>query len=191
VGDGFEMGGGGGRVFAGWKWFTYSVNEDGRTDAYLADTGTRNAAKLNLPAGLNGFSGNPSTFSGDGKRMLVSHQSSTQPGDLWIYETAAKGATQLTFSAIASLGAAKLRLRKWCTTKSFDGKIISAFLWVPYNLKRDGTNPGIVLPHGGPTGQTVDSFNRFAAALASRGYVCMRRTCEGRPALELSFRRRM
>jgi dipeptidyl aminopeptidase/acylaminoacyl peptidase len=35
--------------------------------------------------------------------------------------------------------------------KSFDDKIIGAFLWVPYNLKRDASNPGIVLPHGGPT----------------------------------------
>src|SRR6266446_2554046 len=155
------------------KWFTYAVNEDGRTDAYLADTATRNAAKLNLPAGLNGFSGNPSPFSPDGTRMLVSHQSSTQPGDLWVYDARAKSATQLTFSAIASLGAAKLPASQVVHYKSFDGKIISAFLWVPYNLKRDSTNPGIVLPHGGPTGQTVDSFNRFAAALASRGYVCI------------------
>src|SRR5260221_4054773 len=151
------------------KWFTYAVNEDGRTDAYLADTATRNATKLNLPAGLNGFAGNPSPFSPDGTRMLVSHQSSTQPGDLWVYDARAKSATQLTFSAIASLGAAKLPASHVVHYKSFDGKIISAFLWVPYNLKRDGTNPGIVLPHGGPTGQTVDSFNRFAAALASRG----------------------
>ena len=29
----------------------------------------------------------------------------------------------------------------------------------------------MVLPHGGPTGQTVDTFNRTAVALASRGYV--------------------
>src|SRR5260370_31519664 len=53
------------------KWFTYAVNEDGRTDAYLADTPTRNPAKLNLPAGLNGFSGDPSPISPDRTLLLV------------------------------------------------------------------------------------------------------------------------
>jgi len=171
------------------KWFTYAVNEDGRTDAYLAETATRNAAKLNLPAGLNGFSGNPSTFSPDGKHVLVNHQSSTQPGDLWVYDPAAKRATQLTFSTIASLAVAKLPPSQLVHYKSFDGKIISAFLWVPYNLKRDGSNPGIVLPHGGPTGQTVDSFNRFAAALASRGYVCIAPNVRGSTGYGMDFQK--
>jgi dipeptidyl aminopeptidase/acylaminoacyl peptidase len=171
------------------KWFTYVVNEDGRTDAYLAETATRNATKLNLPPGLNGFSGNPSTFSPDGKRVLVNHQSSTQPGDLWVYDPAAKHATQLTFSTIASLAAAKLPPSQLVHYKSFDGKTISAFLWVPYNLKRDGANPGIVLPHGGPTGQTVDSFNRFAAALASRGYVCIAPNVRGSTGYGMDFQK--
>jgi dipeptidyl aminopeptidase/acylaminoacyl peptidase len=171
------------------KWFTYVVNEDGRTDAYLAETATGKATKLNLPPGLNEFSGNPSTFSPDGRRVLVNHQSSTQPGDLWVYDLAAKHATQLTLSAIASLAAAKLPPSQLVHYKSFDGKIISAFLWVPYNLKRDGSNPGIVLPHGGPTGQTVDSFNRFAAALASRGYVCVAPNVRGSTGYGMDFQK--
>ena len=171
------------------KWFTYEVNEDGRTDAYLAETATGKATKLNLPLGLNGFSGNPSTFSPDGKRVLVNHQSSTQPGDLWVYDPAARRATQLTFSAIASLASAKLPPSQVVHYKSFDGKTISAFLWVPYNLKRDGSNPGIVLPHGGPTGQTVDSFSRFAAALASRGYVCIAPNVRGSTGYGMDFQK--
>ena len=171
------------------KRFTYVVNEDGRTDGYLAETPTGKATKLSLPPGLNGFSGNPSAFSADGKRVLVSHQSSTQPGDLWVYDPAGRHATQLTFSAIASLAAAKLPPSELVHYKSFDGKIISAFLWVPYNLKRDASNPGIVLPHGGPTGQTVDSFNRFAAALASRGYVCIAPNVRGSTGYGMDFQK--
>ena len=171
------------------KWFTYVVNEDGRTDGYLADTATRIGTKLNLPPGLNGFSGNPSTFSPDGQQVLISHQSSAQPGDLWMYGVGAKRATQLTFSAIASLTAAKLPSSELVHYKTFDGKTISAFLWVPYNLKRDGSNPGIVLPHGGPTGQTVDSFNRWAAALASRGYVCVAPNVRGSTGYGIDFQK--
>ena len=171
------------------KRFTYVVNEDGRTDGYLAETPTGKGTKLSLPPGLNGFSGNPSAFSADGKGVLVSHQSSTQPGDLWVYDPAGRHATQLTFSAIASLAAAKLPPSELVHYKSFDGKIISAFLWVPYNLKRDASNPGIVLPHGGPTGQTVDSFNRFAAALASRGYVCIAPNVRGSTGYGMDFQK--
>jgi len=83
--------------------------------------------------------------------MLVSHQSSTQPGDLWIYDAGAKSATQLTFSAIASLGAAKLPASQVVHYKSFDGKIYQRIPVGAIQLERDGTNPGIVLPHGGPT----------------------------------------
>ena len=171
------------------KRFTYVVNEDGRTDGYLAETPTGKGTKLSLPPGLNGFSGNPSTFSADGKGVLVSHQSSTRPGDLWVYDPAGRHATQLTFSAIASLAAAELPPSELVHYKSFDGKIISAFLWVPYNLKRDASNPGIVLPHGGPTGQTVDSFNRFAAALASRGYVCVAPNVRGSTGYGMDFQK--
>jgi dipeptidyl aminopeptidase/acylaminoacyl peptidase len=71
--------------------------------------------------------------------------------------------------------------------RSFDGKIISAFVWLPFNLRQDGSNPGIVLPHGGPTGQTVDSFDRTVAALASRGYVCIAPNVRGSTGYGMEF----
>ena len=57
------------------------------------------------------------------------------------------------------------------TYTSFDGTLVSAVVTMPYNLKRNGRIPAIVLPHGGPTSQTNDNFSRYAAAFASRGYV--------------------
>jgi dipeptidyl aminopeptidase/acylaminoacyl peptidase len=50
---------------------------------------------------------------------------------------------------------------------------------MPFNLKRDGRNPAIVIPHGGPTGQTQDGWSAFAAALASRGYVIIQPNFRG------------
>jgi dipeptidyl aminopeptidase/acylaminoacyl peptidase len=55
--------------------------------------------------------------------------------------------------------------------RSPDGTVISAFLWMPYNLSRNGHAPAVVLAHGGPTGQKTDDFDPTAVALASRGYV--------------------
>ncbi len=56
---------------------------------------------------------------------------------------------------------------------------MSAVLTIPFNLRRDGTNPAIVVPHGGPTGQSVDSFSATIAALASRGYMVIQPNVRG------------
>jgi dipeptidyl aminopeptidase/acylaminoacyl peptidase len=169
------------------KQFTYVINADGRSDTYVADTATRTGAKINVPAGLNLYAGSPTSFSSSGTQLVVSHQSSTQPADLWIYDIAAKRPRQLSFSAIASLTAAKIPASILVHYRSFDGKIISAFAWVPFNLKRDGSNPAIVLPHGGPTGQTQDSFNRTVIALVSRGYICIAPNPRGSTGFGMDF----
>ncbi|HEY4051593.1 MAG TPA: prolyl oligopeptidase family serine peptidase [Acidobacteriaceae bacterium] len=171
------------------KQFTYVVNEDGRIDDYLADTATRQGKKLNLPAGLNSYSGNPSPFAPEGGRLLVSHQSSTQPDDMWVYDVARGEPRQLSFSAIASLTTAKIPASQLAHYRSFDGKIVSAFVWVPFGLKRDGSNPAIVLPHGGPTGQTTDYFNRTVMALVTRGYVCIAPNVRGSTGYGMDFQK--
>lgn len=176
------------------KSFTYSVNEDGRSDVYLADLSQGNRVglhteKLDLPTGLNSAVGTPSAYSASGNRLLVSHQSSTQPEDYWVYDLARGQAQQLTFSALAALNPARLPASQLVHYRTFDGKIISAFLWVPFNLKRDGSNPGVVLPHGGPTGQTVDAFGETAVALASRGYVCIAPNVRGSTGYGMEFQR--
>lgn len=155
------------------KSFTYVVNADGRWTIYRVDRRSGRTARLPLPEGMNVPNRTPTAFSPSGDRMLVSHQSSTEPNDLWVYDFVTHKARQLTFSALASLKSSRLPASQLVHYKTFDGKTISAFLWVPFNLKRDGSNPGVVLPHGGPTGQTFDSFDREAVALVSRGYVCI------------------
>jgi dipeptidyl aminopeptidase/acylaminoacyl peptidase len=171
------------------KSYSYVVNEDGVTDAYIADRATNQVEKVELPHGLNFFSGNPSEFAPQSDRVIVSHQASNQPGDLWVYNLASRHADQLTFSAIASLRATPLPPSQIVHYKSFDGKIISALLWMPFNLKRDGANPALVLPHGGPTGQTVDYWNTDVAALVSRGYICIAPNPRGSTGYGLDFQK--
>ena len=60
---------------------------------------------------------------------------------------------------------------------------------MPFNLKRDGSNPAIVLPHGGPTGQMVDYWNTDVAALVSRGYVCIAPNPRGSTGYGLDFQK--
>ncbi len=171
------------------KWFTYTINQDGQNDAYLVDRSSGRAEKLAIPAGLNYFAGNPITFSPDSTRVLISHESSVKPGDFYVYDLGKRRATQLTYSAIASLTAAPLPASQVVHYKTFDGKTISALLWVPFNLKRDGSNPALVLPHGGPTGQTIDYFSPRIAALVSRGYICIAPNVRGSTGYGMAFQK--
>jgi dipeptidyl aminopeptidase/acylaminoacyl peptidase len=171
------------------KRLAYSINADGRSNVYLYDVAEARAEKIALPAGVNFPAGGPDAFSADGTRLLVSHQSSTEPNDYWIYPVAGGTPRQLTRSALASLKPATLPASQLVHYKSFDGTVISAFAWLPANLPRDGKAPAIVIPHGGPTGQTLDNFNRFAVALASRGYVCIAPNVRGSTGYGLTFQK--
>ena len=171
------------------KKYSYVVNEDGVIDAYLADRLTNRAEKVALPHGLNAFSGNPNEFAPQSDRVIVSHEASNQPGDLWVYNLASGHAEQLTFSTIASLRTTPLPPSQIVHYKSFDGKIITALLWVPFNLKRDGSSPALVMPHGGPTGQMVDYWNTDVAALSSRGYICIAPNPRGSTGYGLDFQK--
>jgi dipeptidyl aminopeptidase/acylaminoacyl peptidase len=179
----------GGNFSPDGKSFTYMVNADGRTDVYLADRKNLQGEKLSLPAGINSAIGAPSAFSASGDRLLLSHQSSTQPADYWVYDVAGRRVQQVTFSALAALNPARLPASQLVHYRTFDGKIISAFMWMPFNLKRDGSNPGVVLPHGGPTGQTVDAFSKTAVALATRGYVCIAPNVRGSTGYGMEFQK--
>jgi dipeptidyl aminopeptidase/acylaminoacyl peptidase len=72
---------------------------------------------------------------------------------------------------------------------SFDGKTISALLWIPFNLTRDGSRPALVLPHGGPTGQVQDNWSPRVAALVSRGYICIAPNVRGSTGYGMDFQR--
>jgi len=171
------------------KLATWVLNADGITTTYLYDIASGKSDAISMPAGLTTPAGTPISFSPDSRSLLLSHQSSQRPSDFWVYDLGARTPRQLTYSAVAGLNPADLPPAQLVHYTSFDGKMISAFLWLPFNLKRDGTNPAVVLPHGGPTGQTVDYFNSTAAALASRGYLCIAPNVRGSTGYGMDFQK--
>ncbi|HEY7056698.1 MAG TPA: S9 family peptidase [Vicinamibacterales bacterium] len=169
--------------------FTYAINADGRIDLFMADAASGRSDRIAINAGVNGFAGYPTSFSPSGERLLVSHESSVDPDDYWVYEVASGQNRQLTFSAIASLASAPRPASHVVSYKSVDGKTISALIWLPFNLERDGSNPALVLPHGGPTGQTVDAWSPRIAALVSRGYTCIAPNVRGSTGYGIEFQK--
>jgi dipeptidyl aminopeptidase/acylaminoacyl peptidase len=165
--------------------FTYVLNADGRATIYFVDTKTLKATDRGVPTGLNSFGANPTAFRDDGS-YLFSHQDSTHTPNLYLL-SAGDTVTQVTHNESPVLTSAVLPSSQLVTYKSFDGKMISALVWVPFNLKRDGTAPVVVMPHGGPTGQTLDSFSPRAILLVSRGFVVTAPNVRGSTGYGMDF----
>ncbi len=178
------------------KFLTYDANVDGNTDIYLYEVASGKTHALPLPKGVNFVAGRSSPFTRDNTRLLYYHTGPTAPGDLWVYtisdETAkikstraepalslSKGVPaphdpshQLTHSLVGGVRSEDMVEPHLVHYPSKDGKwTISAFVYVPYNLPRNGEHPAIVYVHGGPTAQTMNTFNRFVQYVANQGYI--------------------
>lgn len=147
-------------------------NVDGRDRVYLYDLESKSTRTLPLPQGNSvGTSAALPAFSPDGSRLLFPHSSGNAPFDYWTLDIASGKITPLTRLGLGSVDEETLPRSEIVRYKSADGTVISAVLWMPWNLVRDGSAPVVVVAHGGPSGQTVDNFDATAAALASRGYM--------------------
>ncbi len=167
--------------------FTYLLNADGRAAIRFVNTATLATSDRGLPPGLNADGASPRSFRADGS-FLFSHQDSTHAPDLYLLG-AHDDIRQITHNASRGLAGAVLPGSQLIAYKSFDGRLISAFLWVPFGLKRDGTAPAVVMPHGGPTGQTLDTFNPRALLLVSRGFVVIAPNVRGSTGYGMEFQK--
>jgi dipeptidyl aminopeptidase/acylaminoacyl peptidase len=168
--------------------FTYSINADGRSTLYQGDSATGHSVAFNLPPGTNGFPGSQ-IFTPDGRSILVTHEAVNAPGDLWMYDISTGKSKQITHTAVAGLGPTSLPPSEVVHYKTFDGQTISAILQIPFNLKRDGSNPAIILPHGGPTGQTTDYWSHWSNTFATHGYIVLQPNPRGSTGYGMDFQR--
>lgn len=154
------------------KLVTFRANVDGYSDLYLHDLATERTTQLRLTKGVNSFGGAESAFSHDGKKLLYYHNGANAPSDAWVYDVATGKSTQITHSLMAGVPADHMVEPFLVHYSSRDGKwTISAFLYVPRNMQRNGQNAAIVYIHGGPKSQSVDSFNRFIQHIVNQGYM--------------------
>ncbi len=162
----------GGHFSPDGKSVTWRANVDGNTDIYLRHLDSGKASALPLPKGVNSFGGAESAFTRDGSKLLYYHNGPNAPNDAWVYDVRTGKSTQVTNSLMAGVPAEHMVEPFLVHYPSRDGKwTISAFVYVPHNMQRNGQNAAIVYIHGGPTSQTVNSFNRFIQHIVNQGYM--------------------
>jgi len=162
----------GGHFSPDGRTVTWTANVAGDNDIYFHDLSSGNTTPVPLSKGWNSFAGAESAFSREGSRLLYHHNGPNSPTDAWVYDLGNHTSLQITHSLMAGVPADHMVEPFLVRFPSRDGKwTISALLYVPRNMQRNGQNAAIVYVHGGPAAQTVNSFNRFIQHMVNQGYM--------------------
>ena len=153
------------------RFVAYESNVDGNGQVFLFDVKNGKPKALGAKSGLNSLGSE--VFSPDEKRILFSYSGPSQPSDLCSAVTGLPKpkTARITNSMLAGMDPADMVEPYLVHYKSRDNLEISAFLYVPYNLKKNRRNPAIVYVHGGPSSQHMNGFNRSVQYLVNNGYV--------------------
>lgn len=123
----------------------------------------------------------------DGKSIVVSVSSDTNPGELYLYDRDT-GKARFLMQGRAWLDPKKMSEVKPFAVRSRDGQQIHGYLTLPRGT--DGRNlPLIVNPHGGPIGPRDNwGFDPISQLFASRGYAVLQVNFRGSGGYGKAFR---
>jgi dipeptidyl aminopeptidase/acylaminoacyl peptidase len=182
----------------------YTLNREGYSELYLRkfETGgkplittfatTSEVIKLPEKGVVGGL-----TFSDDRTKLAFTFNSAKHNSDIWIYDLQTKQLSQVTKSSRSGLKQESFVEPQLIKYKSFDGREISAWYYLPKEIvtpinnsnmkfiKTSNTNykrayvPVIVSVHGGPEGQERPSFNPLYQYYLSRGYAVLATNVRG------------
>jgi dipeptidyl aminopeptidase/acylaminoacyl peptidase len=149
------------------KYLLYSVNNNGISVLKLHNTKTGRTKKLKLPKGnVLDFE-----FTPDDTKVVMICDAPDNPNDIFVYNIKNNKIKQITFSMIGGIPKDDFTKPSIVTYESYDGLRISANLYIPKWLKKNGSNPAVLWPHGGPEWQERPVFNKYFQILTNRGYI--------------------
>jgi dipeptidyl aminopeptidase/acylaminoacyl peptidase len=184
----------GGNFSPDGKHVTWTANVDGNAEIYLHDVVSGKTSTVPLPKGVNSLGGDSSAFSADGSQILCYHNGPNAPNDVWVYPMPTGNMVggkphQITNSLVAGMRAEDMVEPFLVHYPSQDGRwTISAWVYVTYNMVRNGTNAAIVYVHGGPSSQALNSFNRFIQHIVNQGYMVIAPNYRGSTGFSKEFK---
>jgi dipeptidyl aminopeptidase/acylaminoacyl peptidase len=135
------------------RMIAFMTNEEGVSVLHVMDTAAKKERALpKLPTGVTGAV----HWHKNGHELGFSLNNARGPGDCYSLDVATGKFERWTTSetAVKTDAFPEAELVRW---KSFDGKMISGFLYKP-PTKFSGKRPALVVIHGGPEGQSQPSF---------------------------------
>jgi len=112
-------------------------------------------------------------FSRDESMIRMYAGGSDTPSNLYVYDLATKKLTQLTNTLNKDVNIDDLVTAKVIRYKSFDGTEIPAIYYLPKQASADKKVPALVWVHGGPGGQSRQSFSSLIQYLTNHGYAIL------------------
>jgi dipeptidyl aminopeptidase/acylaminoacyl peptidase len=137
------------------RTLAYATNEDGVGVLRLLDTASGKERVPDLGAGLRVIGGLEWHLSG--KDLGFTLSSAATPSDAYALDTATGRLERWTESETGGLNAAAFAQPELVRWKSFDGRTISGFLYLPPR-RFTGPRPVVISIHGGPEGQARPDF---------------------------------
>ncbi|HUJ23225.1 MAG TPA: S9 family peptidase [Bryobacteraceae bacterium] len=132
----------------------YSLNEDGFSGLHVMDTQTRQ--DISLPAIPRGVISGV-RWSRNGRDLGFNLSSARSPSDVYSIDVEKGALERWTASETGGLNAQDFSEPELIHWKSFDGRNVSGFLYLP-PPRFAGPRPVIVNIHGGPEGQSRPAF---------------------------------
>ncbi len=135
------------------KRIAFMTNEEGVSVLHVVDTATKKELPLpKLPTGVTGAV----HWHKNGHELGFSLNNALGPGDVYSLDVATGKLERWTTSetTVKTEAFPAAELVRW---KSFDGRLISGFLYRP-PAKFTGKRPVLVVIHGGPEGQSQPTF---------------------------------
>lgn len=132
----------------------FTTNENGYSKMYILSTKTNTYAEVSsIPKGLIGGV----EWHNDGRSIGFGFSNYKTPSDIFEYEIKTKKITRWTESELGGMDVSTLQEPELITWKSFDGQVISGYLYKA-STKFTGKRPVIISIHGGPEGQSLPNF---------------------------------
>lgn len=137
------------------RYIAFALNENGLSSLHVFDT--HSGKEVPMPKLPTGVIGNL-RWHENNRELAFSLNSAQSPADVYSVDLQSKKLDRWTYSESGGIPAQSFVEPKLVTWKSFDGREISGWLYLPRAKPASGKYPVVVNIHGGPEGQSRPLF---------------------------------
>lgn len=153
------------------KYNVVGINQDATTKLKIYDTKSNSLVEF---PDLDGKEISSVNISKSEDQMAFYAGSSNATSDLYIYNFETKEYKKLTNTLNSEINEKHLVEGEVIRYKSFDGVEIPAILFKPHGASANNKVPAVVQVHGGPGGQSRNTYSSLYQFLVNHGYAVLR-----------------